>query len=67
MKIKIKMKDKTIRLPNAWKQCGLSLEEWKELQSGKSMEVTSVPEGMKNLINVEESAFKPKTKSTGGK
>ena len=65
--MKIKMKDKKLRLPNVWKQCGLSIDEWKELQEGKEMEVTSVPDVLKNLVDVEESAFKPKTKSTGGK
>ena len=65
--MKIKIKDKKIPLPNAWKQCGLSIEEWKELQNGKTMKVTSVPEVMKNLIDVEESTSKLKTKSTGGK
>ena len=65
--MKIKMKDKKLRLPNVWKQCGLSIDEWKELQEGKEMEVTSVPDVVKNLVDVEESASKSKTKSTGGK
>ena len=65
--MKIKIKDKKLPLPNAWKQCGLSLEEWKELQSGKTMDVTSVPEAVKNLVDVEETASKPKSKIPGGK
>ena len=65
--MKIKIKDKNIKLPNVWKQCGLSIEEWEELQKGKAMEVNSIPDVMKNLVDVEVSASKSKTKSTGGK
>ena len=65
--MKIKLKDKKLPLPNAWKQCGLSLEEWKELQSGKTMDATSVPEAVKNLVDIEKSTSKPKSKTQGGK
>ena len=65
--MKVKLKDKKLPLPNAWKQCGLSLEGWKELQSGKTVDVTSVPDAIKKLVDVEESASKSKPKTSGGK
>jgi uncharacterized linocin/CFP29 family protein len=65
--MKIKIKDKKVSLPNAWKQCGLSLKEWEELQNGKTVEVTSITEAIKNLVDVEESISKPKPKTQGGK
>ena len=65
--MKIKLKDKNLPLPNAWKECGLSIKEWEELQSGKAMNVTSMPEVMKNLVDFEESASKSQPKTSGGK
>ena len=65
--MKIKMKDKKLPLPNAWKQCGVSLKEWEELQSGKTIDATSVPEAVKNLVDVQDTTSKPKTKIPGGK
>ena len=65
--MEIKMKDLSVSLPNAWKQCGLSKKDWDELQSGKTVDATSVSEAIKNLVDVEESASKPKSKISGGK
>jgi len=56
--MKIKMKDPSVSLPNAWKQCGLSKEDWDKLQSGETVEATSCPDNLKDLI--EE--LKQKTK-----
>ena len=52
------MKDLSVSLPNAWKQCGLSKEDWDKLQSGEIVEATSCPDNLKDLI--EE--LKQKTK-----
>jgi len=41
MKIKLKKKAK---LPNAWKQYGISFEDWEDLQDGKKIEVKSIPD-----------------------
>jgi uncharacterized linocin/CFP29 family protein len=65
--MKIKMKDQSVSLPNAWKQCGLSKTDWDRLQGGKTVDATSVSEAIKNLVDVEESASKQKSKISGGK
>ena len=56
--MKIKMKDQSVSLPNAWKQCGLSKANWDKLQEGETVEATSCPDNLKDLI--EE--LKQKTK-----
>ena len=53
MKIKLK---KGVVLPNNWKSCGCSAEDWADLNGGKSIE---------DNIDVVESASK--IKKTGGK
>ena len=40
--MKAKLKDSNVGLPNCWKECGCSFEDWKELQKGKSVEVSSL-------------------------
>ena len=50
--MKIKMKDQSVSLPNAWKQCGLSKADWDRLQSGKTVDATSVSESIKNLVEL---------------
>ena len=62
MKIKLK---KGVVLPNNWKSCGCSADNWADLNSGKSIEVNSVPKLIENNVDVVESASKPKNK--GGK
>ena len=59
MKIKLK---KGAVLPNNWKSCGCTADNWADLNAGKSIEVTSVPELIKNNVDVEGSASKPKEK-----
>ena len=58
MKIKLKKSN----LPNIWKQCGVSLEEWNKLHSGNTIEVKSVPESIEPLVEVIAS---PKKKKEG--
>ena len=50
--MKIKLKDKGTALPNIWKQCGASCEDWEELCNGKEIEVKSVPDAISGLVNV---------------
>ena len=42
----------------------MTIEEWKDLETGKAVEVKSIPELIKNKIDVVESASK---KPKGGK
>ena len=42
--MKIKLKDKGVKLPNIWKSCGASSEDWQGLHDGKEIEVKAVPE-----------------------
>ena len=57
--MKIKLINKSSNLPNCWKQCGASKEEWDELQAGNEIEVKSVPDSVKALVEVS-SAPSPK-------
>ena len=52
--MKIKLKDGMI-LPNNWKSCKCTKEDWDNLNSGKSIEVSSVPELIKDNVEVIES------------
>ena len=49
--MKIKLKDKGTALPNIWKQCGDSYEDWQELCNGKEIEVKSVPDAISSLVS----------------
>jgi len=53
--MKIKLKDTNTTLPNCWKSCGVSHEEWQSLQSGKAIEVKNVTEQIENLVNIIKS------------
>ena len=50
--MKIRLKDNVQALPNCWKSCGASYEDWKELQNGKEIEVKTVPDAISGLVNV---------------
>ena len=50
--MKIKQIDKGVPLPNCWKSCGASYEDWEELQKGKEIEVKTVPEAIANLVSI---------------
>lgn len=56
--MKIKLKDKGSKLPNAWKSCGASYEDWKSLHSGKEIDVSSIPESIQNLVKVKSPSTK---------
>ena len=59
--MKIKLKNPQT-LPNAWKSCGMTKGDWKDLETGKTVEVDSIPQLLKNDIDVVGSASKPKEK-----
>ena len=40
--MKIKLKDKNLNLPNCWKQCGVSKEDWNKLQTGEEIDVKTI-------------------------
>jgi|TARA_R100001530_G_C4188486_1_gene121477 hypothetical protein len=56
--MKVKLKSKSSMLPNCWKQCKASYEEWQELQSGKEIKISSIPESIKYLVEVVKSPSK---------
>jgi len=64
MKIKLK---KGVVLPNNWKSCKCSAQDWADLNGGKSIEVNSVPKLIENDVDVLESASKNKSKSKESK
>ena len=47
-------------LPIAWRSCGMNKKEWMDLEAGKTVEVKSIPELIKDNIDVVESASKKK-------
>ena len=60
--MKIKLKDKSSNLPNCWKQCGVSKEEWDEFNAGYEIEVKSVPDSIKGLVEVASAPSPKKNK-----
>ena len=59
--MKIKMKSNG-SLPNCWKSCGVSYDDWQELQSGKEVDASSVPDSIKNLVEVVKTSQPKKNK-----
>ena len=64
--MKIKLKNPQV-LPNAWKSCGMTKDDWKDLEAGKSVEVESVPQLIKHNIDVVGSASKQGQSPKGAK
>jgi len=64
--MKVKLKKGRI-LPNNWKQCGHSFEDWEDLNNGKSIDMGKVPKSIEDYFDVEESAPSPKVKNKGVK
>ena len=48
--MKIKLIDKSSNLPNCWKECGASKEEWDKLQTGEEIDVKNVSIGISHLV-----------------
>jgi len=59
--MKVKLKEGS--LPNVWKQCGVSLNDWNKLHSGEVIEVKSIPESIESLVEVIASSKKSKKES----
>ncbi len=64
--MKIKLKNGVV-LPNNWKSCGCSADNWADLNSGKSIEVNSVPKLIEDSVDVVEPASKSKNKNKESK
>ena len=62
MNIKAKLPNS---LPRNWKSVGLSGKSWEDLNSGKSIEVESIPKGYSHLV--EEDTSVSSSTSTGSK
>ena len=58
--MKIKIKDKSYNLPNCWKQCGVSKEDWDSLNEGKEIDVKSVPSYIENMVVVSNNSTSKK-------
>ena len=56
--MKIKLTNKGTALPNIWKSCGASYEDWKDLCNGKEIEVKTVPEAIASLVDISGSKKK---------
>ena len=56
--MKVKLKEKGLKLPNCWKSCKASYEDWQELHNGKEISVSSIPDSIKNLVEVIASTQK---------
>jgi len=61
--MKIKLLNSGTSLPNCWKSCGASFEDWEKLQNGGEIEVSSIPDSMKHMV----SASKPAQAKKGDK
>ena len=40
--MKIKLKNKSSKLPNCWKQCGVNKEDWDKLQEGGEIDAKTI-------------------------
>jgi hypothetical protein len=52
--MKIQLIDKSSSLPNCWKECGASFEDWEELKAGNEISVKKVSDSIKNLVKIKE-------------
>ena len=60
--MKVRLKNKSSNLPGCWKQCGASKEEWDKLQAGSEIEVKSIPDSVKVLVEVASASSSKKEK-----
>ena len=56
--MKVRLKNKSSNLPNCWKQCGVSKEDWDKLQTGEEVDVKNTVDGMKHLVEEVSSPIK---------
>ena len=50
--MKVKLKDKGVKLPNMWKSCGVDYKDWEELHNGKEIQIKNLHESIENLVDV---------------
>ena len=60
--MKIKLKKVGTALPNCWKQCGVSKQDWDKLGKGIEIEVKSVPDSINSLVEVANVSSSKKNK-----
>tara|TARA_R100000329_G_scaffold142297_1_gene125624 strand:+ start:1138 stop:1323 length:186 start_codon:yes stop_codon:yes gene_type:complete len=58
--MKVKLKDSNTSLPNCWKECGCSFEDWQKLQEGEEIDVKSISIGVEHLVKSTSSSNKKK-------
>ena len=63
--MKIKLKRNQV-LPNNWKVCGNTAEDWENLNNGKSIEVGKVPSAIEQYVEVVDSSTSYKQKKQKG-
>ena len=56
--MKIRLKNKSSYLPNCWKQCGVSKEDWDKLEAGGEIDVKATVVGMEHLVEEVSSPIK---------
>ena len=56
--MKVKLKDSNVGLPNCWKECGCSFDDWQKLQEGGEVELKSLPESIEHLFDAPKSQKK---------
>tara|TARA_Y100000310_G_scaffold328079_1_gene395564 strand:+ start:62 stop:247 length:186 start_codon:yes stop_codon:yes gene_type:complete len=54
--MKIKLKNKNFNLPNCWKQCGVSKEDWNKLQANGEIDVKTIFVGIEHLVEKTSSS-----------
>ena len=54
--MKIKLIDKSSNLPNCWKQCGVSKEDWNKLQIGEEIDAKTIFIGIEHLVEKTSSS-----------
>tara|TARA_R100000995_G_scaffold84867_1_gene65356 strand:+ start:779 stop:955 length:177 start_codon:yes stop_codon:yes gene_type:complete len=52
--MKIQLINKDSNLPNCWKECGVSFEDWEKLKSGKEISVKNISDSIKNFVKFKE-------------
>ena len=49
--MKVKLKNKKVVLPNTWKQCGVSYEDWQELQKNNEINLKTIDVSIENMVD----------------
>ena len=52
--MKIQLINKGSSLPNCWKECGASFEDWEKLKDGNEISVKKVSDSIKDLVKIKE-------------